>query len=98
MIIRPFVLLFALGVAACGARGTPADLAIIGASVVDVAAGTVQAGRTVIVTSGRITAVTDSPGGYQPAVTVDGSERFVMPGLWDNHVHFGGGEVRVIEE
>lgn len=95
--MRSSVLVLALATAACGASGTPADLAIIGASVVDVASGTVQPGRTVIVTNGRIAAVTDSPIGYAPAVTVDGTDRFVMPGLWDNHVHFGGGDALIDE-
>jgi imidazolonepropionase-like amidohydrolase len=65
--------------------------------VVDVAGGTVQPGRTVVVTGGRIVAVADGPDGFAPAVAVDGTDRFVMPGLWDNHVHFGGGEA-LIEE
>ncbi len=99
VITRPTLLFVALAfvTAACGTSGTPVDLAIIGASVVDVASGTVQAGRTVIVTNGRIAAVTDSPIGYAPAVTVDGTDRFVMPGLWDNHVHFGGGDALIDE-
>ncbi len=91
-------LLWAVVAAGCGGPvGAPADLAIIGATVVDVAGGTLQANRTVIVTGGRIVAVADSPDGFAPAAAVDGTGRFLMPGLWDNHVHFGGGPA-LIEE
>lgn len=29
---------------------------------------------------------------YNPVQTIDGEGKFLMPGLWDNHVHFGGAE------
>jgi imidazolonepropionase-like amidohydrolase len=84
--------------AACGQRAAvPADLAIVGATVVDVAAGTLQPGRTVVVTGDRIVAVAASPDGFVPRATVDGTSRFLMPGLWDNHVHFGGGTALIDE-
>ena len=34
---------------------------------------------------------------FAPRRTVDASRKFVMPGLWDMHVHFGGGP-ELIEE
>lgn len=93
----PLLAALLLGSACGGPAGIPADLAIIGVSVVDVAGGTVQPGKTVVVISGRIVAVADGPDGFAPAVAVDGTGRFVMPGLWDNHVHFGGGEALIDE-
>ena len=75
----------------------PADLALTGVTVVDVATGTLSPGRTIVVTGGRIVAVADSAAGYAPARTVDASGRFAMPGLWDLHVHFGGGEALIQE-
>ena len=82
----------------CGQpAGTPADLAITGVTVVDVATGTLQPGRTIVVTDGRIVAVADSAAGYAPARTVDATGRFAMPGLWDMHVHFGGGDALIQE-
>ena len=86
-------LVLVAALAACGRpSGTTADLAITSVSVVDVARGTVQPGRTLVVTGGRIVAVAASPEGYAPARTVDGAGTFAMPGLWDMHVHFGGGD------
>ena len=85
-------------VVGCGQpAGTPADLALTGVTVVDVAGGTLSPGRTVVVTGDRIVAVADSAAGFSPARTVDASGRFALPGLWDMHVHFGGGEA-LIEE
>ena len=84
--------------AGCGQpAGTPADLALTGVTVVDVAAGTLTPGRTIVVTGDRIMAVGDSASGFAPARTVDATGRFAMPGLWDMHVHFGGGEALIAE-
>ena len=97
---RTFTFLAALAslVAGCGQpSGTPADLALTGVTVVDVASGTLTPGRTIVVTGDRIVAVGDSAAGFTPARTVDATGRFAMPGLWDMHVHFGGGEALIAE-
>jgi imidazolonepropionase-like amidohydrolase len=86
-----------MALSACGAAGTAADLAITGASIVDVAGGRLESGKTVVVTAGRIVAVTDTLAGYAPAQTVDARGAYLIPGLWDMHVHFGGGQA-LIEE
>ena len=77
--------------------GTPVDLAITAASIVDVSTGTVQPARTILIAGNRIVAVADSAAGYAPARVVDAAGRFAMPGLWDLHVHFGGGEALIQE-
>lgn len=58
-------------------------------SVIDVATGTVRAGQRVVVTNTRITAMGPMAQVSSPAAatTVDGTGRFLMPGLWDMHVH-----------
>src|SRR5262245_59816414 len=85
------------GLAACRAgseapKAAPARdavLAIVHVNVVDVTGGAVQADRTVLVTSGRIERV--APAGDVPlpdgARVVDGSGRWLVPGLWDMHAH-----------
>jgi imidazolonepropionase-like amidohydrolase len=67
----------------------PNLLAFTHAAVIDVAAGRVLPDTTVIVRAGRISAVGKSgtlrvPKGAQ---TVDASGKFLIPGLWDMHVH-----------
>jgi imidazolonepropionase-like amidohydrolase len=83
--------------AACGAPATPADLVIRAATVVDVQGGVTVPDRTIVVTAGRIVFVGDSSAGYRAARTLDAAGGFVMPGLWDNHVHFGGGAALIDE-
>ena len=83
--------------AACGAQGTPADLVVRGATLVDVARGVTVPDQAIVVAGGRIVAVGASSDGYSAPRTIDAGGAFVMPGLWDNHVHFGGGEA-LIEE
>jgi len=87
-----------VGVVGCGQpAATPADLALTGVTVVDVAGGTLSPGRTIVVTGDRIVAVADSAAGFSPTRTVEATGRFAMPGLWDMHVHFGGGEALIQE-
>ena len=91
-------LAFLFGAAAEAAE--PVDLLIRHAATVDVAAGTVAAERAIAVRGGDI--VAEGPDAeiaarYSAARTVDAAGAFAMPGLWDMHVHFGGGEALVAE-
>ena len=58
-------------------------------SVVDVTSGRLLAGQTVVVTGNRITEL--GPAGRvkvpAPARTIDGTGKYLIPGLWDIHVH-----------
>jgi imidazolonepropionase-like amidohydrolase len=65
------------------------SLGITHVTVVDVAAGRLVAGQNVIVRGGRIVAVGDTARVAVPAgaTVVDGRGRFLIPGLWDMHVH-----------
>lgn len=64
-------------------------LAFVDVSVVDVGAGAVRPGQTVIVQGARIAAVGDAAAIAIPdqARRIDGRERFLMPALWDMHTH-----------
>ena len=68
-------------------------------SVVDTAPGTVRAGMVVEVADGRITRVARAAGARSTnAVVVDGAGKFLIPGLWDSHVHLtklGASSLRV---
>ena len=72
----------------------PADLLIRHATVIDVAKGRTLADQAVAVRDGDIVAVgSDRTVARRVSAkqTVDATGKFVMPGLWDMHVHFGGG-------
>ena len=64
-------------------------LAITHVTVIDCTGAVAKPNSTVVITSGHITAVGPSDGISIPAGSrvVDGSGKFVIPGLWDMHGH-----------
>ncbi|MEX2473301.1 MAG: amidohydrolase family protein [Gemmatimonadota bacterium] len=85
---RPTPLLVAvLLCAACGPSEPAPDLAIENVTVVDAEQGALP-GRTVVVDDGRIVSVTEAGTPSGANRVVDGTGRFLIPGLWDFHVHF----------
>ena len=81
--------------AACGADESPdaADLVISNATVVDVESGDLVPGRTVFVEGGRIVGIVAAARASVPegAREVDATGRYLIPGLWDAHVHSAAG-------
>lgn len=77
-----------------------ADLLIRHATIVEAEAATLVPDRAIAIEDGEIVAVgPDATISRQwPAdKTIDASGKYVIPGLWDMHVHFGGGESLVPE-
>jgi hypothetical protein len=64
-------------------------LAITGIAVVDAARGTLLRDRTILVERSRIVAIGPASSTRVPADArvLDGSGRFLIPGLWDMHAH-----------
>lgn len=75
------------------------DLLVRDATVIDVVDGKRRPHQTIAVRGARIVAIVDEAraGRFDAEQTVDASGKFAIPGLWDMHVHFGGGEA-LIEE
>jgi imidazolonepropionase-like amidohydrolase len=91
-------LLLTAGLGACGGRGEQArqvapppepSLAITHVTVVDVAAGRLLPDQSVVTRGGRILRTGDAAGLAVPAraTVVDGRGKYLIPGLWDMHVH-----------
>lgn len=87
--------------AVLAAAGGPAraaekvDLLIRNATVVDVAHGKLVPRQAIAVSGDTIRAVGPDKrlgGQFTAATQVDAASKFVMPGLWDMHMHFGGGQ------
>jgi imidazolonepropionase-like amidohydrolase len=77
-----------------------ADLLIRQATIVDIEQGRLIADQAVATAGDRILAVgkdADVARKWAAARTVEAQNRFLIPGLWDMHVHFGGGP-ELIEE
>jgi imidazolonepropionase-like amidohydrolase len=56
-------------------------------TVVDVTNGRLQRRRTVVIEGTRIARIVNATPDTRAAATVDGTGMFVIPGLWDMHVH-----------
>jgi imidazolonepropionase-like amidohydrolase len=70
------------------------DVIIRHATIVDVARARTVADQAVVLRGDDIVAVggdADIAARWQAQRSVDGKGRYLIPGLWDMHVHFGGG-------
>jgi len=86
--VHPLLQLLTL-TAACGRPAAIPVLAVTHVTIVDAERGTVLADRTVLVVGTRIARVDSAPRVAVPrrAQTIDGTGRYLIPGLWDMHVH-----------
>lgn len=67
----------------------PASLALVHATVVDVRDGSLRTDQTILIDGNRVVRIAPTSGGDTPAGAriVDASDSYVVPGLWDSHVH-----------
>jgi hypothetical protein len=70
--------------------------AILDTNIVDVVQGTIRAHQTVLVQNGRISAAArvDQVSVPNDVQQIVGKGQYVMPGLWDMHVHLRSGQLR----
>jgi len=69
------------------------DLLLTHANVVDVEQGRVLKNKTVVIDKGIIREIVDAGEAkkYNAATTLEAKGKYLIPGLWDNHVHLRGG-------
>ena len=79
---------------ACSPAGTPdapagGSLVLSNVTVIPMNGEPARAGRTVVITAGRIVSIDSAPDADVPegAQVVDARGKFLIPGLWDMHVH-----------
>ena len=82
-------ILIALATALLAASPPPPRLALTGVTVIDTTGGPNRPGLTVLVEGDRIAAVGEAGSVPVPkgARVIDGSGKFLIPGLWDMHIH-----------
>jgi imidazolonepropionase-like amidohydrolase len=80
----------------CSAQDNPAPVPIVitHATVINPGTSSVQRNRTVVVTGDRITSVSDAEKFQVPknARVIDATGQYLIPGLWDMHVHSAFGD------
>jgi imidazolonepropionase-like amidohydrolase len=87
------IVLVTIGLGACSPK-TGVDLLIKNASVISLNTGQVLSDQVILINQDRIL----TTGGdsllksHKGKTEVDAQNQFVLPGLWDNHVHFGGAD------
>lgn len=69
------------------------DIAILNGKTIDLATGKMQS-QNIFISDGKIKKVTASPSSKKIVATqtIDATDKFILPGFWDNHVHFRGGD------
>src|SRR5437868_4089485 len=82
--MRRFAFLFAFFFSS---SATQAQVTLTNVTIVDVRNGQIRPGMTVLIDSGRILGVTPNQGALARGRLVDGTGKFLIPGLWDMHVH-----------
>lgn len=84
-------ILSAVVLAACilaGPRSAESQTTVIdNVTIVDVTNGRLQPRRTITVEGKRIARIEASSAATRAAATIDGTGMYVIPGLWDMHVH-----------
>jgi len=88
------LLSLAVLVGLCAAQASP-PLIIHNVTVIDVVGGYLQTHRSVVVRDGKIEAINDASldkGTPKNATNVNGTGKFLIPGLWDMHVHMVFGD------
>jgi hypothetical protein len=75
------------------------DLIITNASIVDVKNDRIQQEKLIVIQNDTIRIIDehDHLDRYRAKDTIDAKGKFVMPALWDNHVHFRGGDTLIQE-
>lgn len=86
MIRATLLAMFGLAIVACAPESPPRGIAITDVTVIDAASG-VREGQTVIFDGDEIVFVGPTAEAPTAVETIDGSRKFLIPGLWDMHVH-----------
>ncbi len=86
------MLVFAALAALIGAAAASPQLVLTHVSVIDSTANAVRPDQSVVIVNGRIAAIGPSARikVSKDARIVDGQGKFLIPGLWDMHVHIAG--------
>ena len=77
-----------------GQSTPPATITITHVTVINPGTSSVQSDRTVVITGDRITSVSDASKTQPPknARVIDATGQYLIPGLWDMHVHSAFGD------
>ena len=81
------VLLLAAALLASVGPASAQTVTIDNVTIVDVTNGRLQSRRTIVIEGTRIVRIETATQATRAAATLDGTGMFVIPGLWDMHIH-----------
>ncbi|NER11763.1 Amidohydrolase family protein [Muriicola jejuensis] len=83
------VLLFGLALLQSCSNTIEGDLIITNVNIIDVKSGDIDSNMDLIVNGEKITSIVEhkSNANYKAENVIDGSDKFLIPGLWDMHTH-----------
>lgn len=78
-------------------EATTYDIVIKNGNVVDLATGAI-ATKDMLIRDGKVIKITapNSQHNGSATSTIDATDKYILPGFWDNHVHFRGGDSLVL--
>src|SRR5579859_468081 len=84
---RALVWLVLLGIPAVSSAQSPTVFSIVNVTIIDVTGGPPKPHRTVVVRDGKIDEIRYSDESKPKGEKINGTGKFLIPGLWDMHVH-----------
>jgi len=94
LIIRISLLLVFINIVSCKVdKKTTYDLLLKNGNVIDLETGTISV-QNILIANGRITKIVaaEDTQNINAKTIRDVSNKYILPGFWDNHVHFRGGD------
>lgn len=91
--LLPILVLLSLLFSACGNNADPGHYLLTNTNIIDIESGEISHGQSIFIKGDTIADIFED-GAKEPevsaAISMDG--KFVIPGLWDMHIHLRGGE------
>lgn len=81
------------------AQKRPVDVLIKSGNLIEIQTGKLLAKKIIVVKGKEIVGVFDESQAknFEAKKVIDATGKFIIPGLWDMHVHFGGGDTLIQE-
>lgn len=72
------------------------DIIIENGNVIDIVTGKINK-KTIFINDGRLVKFSNPEDSitFKSHIILDGTDKFILPGFWDNHVHFRGGDTLI---
>lgn len=94
---RFFAVMAAILLMTACSLNNPADLMVLDAKIVDMETGDIHENKTIEIRDDSITRIHENEIDFSARDTIRANGKYVIPGLWDMHVHFRGGQELIDE-